>query len=105
SCDKTLSFYETIAAAFEVAAATKAFATATGDRELAAKVSYSRSECAEGRDSLVLARCRSIYSEANAVVSSLADYGTTPAKRTAFKRKMDTFASAQPKPRQGRATS
>ena len=105
SADKAQTFDELVAAAFEVAAATKAFATATADKELAAKVDYSRSEVGSGRDSLVLARCRSIYAEANAVVSSLADYGVTPAKLTAFKKKTDAFQSAQVKPRQGRATS
>jgi hypothetical protein len=105
SADKAQAFEELVDAAFEVAAATKAFATAGADNELAAKVNYSRSDVASGRDSLVVARCRSIYDEANAVVSSLADYGITPAKLTAFKKKTDAFQSAQVKPRQGRATS
>ena len=105
SADKAQAFDALLDAAFEVAAATKAFAAATGDRELAAKLDYSRSEIGSGRDNEMLARCRAIYAEANAVVASLADYGVTAAKLTSLKKKTDAFQSAQPKPRQGRATS
>jgi hypothetical protein len=105
SADKDQAFNALVTAAFEVAAATKAYATASDDRELSAKMDYSQSEVGRGRNSEVLARCQIIYTEANAVVSSLADYGVTPAKMTALKKKTDAFASAQSKPRQGKATS
>jgi hypothetical protein len=92
-------------AAFEIAAATKSCAVATGNKFLAGQVNFSRSEISKGRDSSVLARCRAIHTAATDVVGSLADYEVTPAKLTALKKKIEAFDGVQSKPRQATASS
>ena len=105
AADKAQAFATVLDCGFEVAAATRAYAVASGDPELAARVDYSRSDLGRGRDMEVLTRCRSILATATAHVDSLPDYGVTPAKLTAFKKAIDAFQDAQAKPRHGRATS
>jgi hypothetical protein len=103
--DKAQALNGVADAGFEVAAAVRAFATASGDSKLATTMSYSRSEIVRGRDSQMLARCQSIHDAAAAAGTSLTDYGITPAKLTAFQNKIDAFASAKAKPRQDTTTS
>jgi len=105
TADKAYTLNALADAAFEVAAAVRAFAVTTSDRDLAVKMDYSRTDIVAGRDSQVLSRCQSIHAIVTDSVTSLADYGITPAKLTAFKKKMDAFASVQVKPRQELAAS
>jgi hypothetical protein len=92
-------------AAFEIAAATKSCAVASGNKYLAGQVSFSRWEITKGRDSAVLARCRTIHAAADDVVGSLAEYEVTPPKLTALKNKIEAFDAVQSKPRQAKASS
>ena len=92
-------------AAHEVAAAVRAYAVATNELELAGRVDFSRSDITYGRESEVVAHCRDIHATATANVDDLADYGVTPAKLNAFKKKIDAFEAVQPKPRQKIAVS
>jgi hypothetical protein len=105
AADKAQAYNALVDASFEVAAATRAWAVANSDNELAARVGYSRSELVRGRDIEIVARCQGVFTAANDNVESLGDYGVTRAKLTAFKKKIDGFQAAQVKPRHGRATS
>ncbi len=92
-------------AAYEVAAATRACAVASGNKELAARVNISRSALTDGRDPEIVARCQDIHAVATQYLASLADYGVNSTKLNTLKKKIDAFQAAQPKPRQGRATT
>jgi hypothetical protein len=89
-------------AAFEIAAATKSCAVASGNKYLAGQVSFSRWEITKGRDS---ARCRAIHFAADDVVGSRVDYKVASAKSIALKDKIDAFDGRESKPSQGTASS
>ena len=103
--EKAQTFQVLVDAAYEVAAATRACAVASSNRELARRVDFSRSDVGKGRDTQVVSRCQDILAAATDSLGSLADYGVTQAKLTALKKKIDGFQAVQAKPRQGRATS
>jgi len=105
SAEKAQSFQVLVDAAYEVAAATRACAVASSNRELARRVDYSRSDVGKGRDTEVVARCQDILSAATENVESLGDYGVTQTKLNTFKKKIEGFQAVQAKPRQGRAQS
>jgi len=92
-------------AAYEVAAAVRAYATANEDHELAGRVDFSRSDVTDGREFEVATRCRDILEAATAHIDSLADYGVNQAKLNALKKKIETFDGLQARPRQVIATS
>jgi hypothetical protein len=92
-------------AAFEIGAAVHAYAVTTHDFALEGRVDFSRTTVAYGREAAVLARVRDIHAAATANLASLADYGITQAKLTAFKKKIDAFEASLAKPRQQIATS
>lgn len=87
-------------AAFEIGAAVHAFAVTSQDFALEGRVDFSRSTIVYGRESAVLARVRDIHAAATVSLASLADYGITQAKLTAFKKKIDAFEASLGKPRQ-----
>ena len=91
--------------AFEIGAAVHAFAVTTQDFALEGRVDFSRSTIVNGRESSVLARARDIHAAATAVGGDLVDFGITPAKLLAFKKKIDAFEATLGKPRQQIATS
>ncbi len=91
--------------AFEVAAATRAFAKATGDRYLAGQVNFSASEITRGSDRAVISRCEAILETAGEAVDSLAEYQITAAKLKSLEKRIADFRAVQPKPRQARSTS
>ncbi len=103
--EKAQTFQVLVDAAYEVAAATRACAVASSNKELARRVDFSRSDVGKGRDTQVVSRCQDILAAATENVGSLADYGVTQAKLTALKKKIEGFQAVQAKPRQGRATS
>jgi|SRR5882672_7143311 len=105
AAEKAQSFQVLVDAAYEVAAATRACAVASSNKELARRVDFSRSDVGKGRDTEVLARCQDIWSAATQNVGSLGDYGVNQAKLNAFKKKVENFQAVQAKPRQGRAMS
>lgn len=105
AAEKAQAFQVLVDAAFETAAATRACAAASSNRDLARRVDYSRSNVGKGRDTEVVARCQDILAAATENLASLADYGITQAKLTALKKKIEGFQALQPKPRQGRAHS
>ena len=105
SAEKAQTFQVLVDAAYEVAAATRACAVASNNKELARRVDFSRSDVGNGRDTEVVARCQDIWSAAAENVGSLGDYGVNQAKLNALKKKIENFQAVQAKPRQGQATS
>lgn len=91
--------------AYEVAGAVRACAVATGNKDLAGRVAFARSDIAKGRDHSVVARCQDILAAATENLNSLAGYGVTAAKLTTLKKKVEGFQALIPKPRSGRVTS
>lgn len=91
-------------AAFEIGAATHAYAVTAQDFALEGRVDFARSTIVYGRESAVLARVRDIHAAATASLANLADYGVTQAKLTAFKKKIDAFEASLGKSRQQIAT-
>ena len=83
----------------EVIGAVRAYAAASADPELTARVAYSTSRVAKGKGTEVVARCRTIWSAADENVESLAKYGITSARLTALKKKIDAFDTAKSAPR------
>lgn len=105
AAEKAQSFQVLVDAAYEVAAATRACAVASSNKELARRVDFSRSDVGKGRNTQVVSRCQDILAAATENLAALADYGVTQAKLTALKKKIEGFQAVQVKPRQGRATS
>lgn len=105
AAEKAQAFQVLVDAAYEVAAATRACAVASNNKELAKRVDFSRSDVGKGRDTSVVARCQDIWTAATENVGSLGNYGVTSAKLNALKKKIEDFQSVQAKPRQGKATS
>ena len=103
--DKAQTLNALVDSAFEIAGAIRAYARVSADDELAATMSFSRSDIILGRDSQVLARCQNIQAKAAELGTALKDYGVTPAKVTALKNQTDAFAAVEAKPRQQSATS
>lgn len=87
-------------AAYEIAAATKACATASGNTFLAGSVDFTRSQVTQGRDATVSARCQGILDTASGVADSLKDYGITAAKLAKLQQRIAAFNAVQTKPRQ-----
>jgi hypothetical protein len=85
---------------FTVASAVHACASASGNKDLAKRVSFSRSAITSDRESEVVARCQDILAAATANIDSLADYGVTQAKLTSLRKKIEAFDGIQSKPRQ-----
>src|SRR5206468_8149274 len=66
-----------IAAALAAAGQLAAYATATGDEELFAKVDLAAGDFHEKRDTEVGTFCLGIYNTTSPILQALADYGTT----------------------------
>ena len=81
--------------AFEIGAAVHAFAVTTQDFALEGRVDFSRSTIVNGRESSVLARARDIHAAATAVGGDLVDFGITPAKLLAFKKKIELLSHSR----------
>lgn len=90
--------------ACEIIGGLRAYATVSGNAELAAKVKFSPSEVVSGKANEVVTRCRNIHAAADELVSSLGDYGITAAKLTAFKNRINAFETVKSAPRQSRVT-
>jgi hypothetical protein len=88
--------------AFSVAGAVKVYAVETKNKELAKRVSYSRTALTSGRDTVSADRCRDILAAATENIAKLTDYGVTSVKITAFQTAIDTYATALTKPRETR---
>jgi hypothetical protein len=78
TADKQSAREVMIAAAWEVAHATAAYAADIGSGELLAKVDQTESELRRARDTDVITLCQGIQFAANANVANLADFGVTP---------------------------
>ncbi len=91
--------------AYQVAAATRAYAVVNNDVELAAQLDYSESDLGEGRPQEVVVRCRNVWSTATDNQAASAAFGVTPAKLTNLKKRIDDYEAANPKPREGRAAT
>ena len=78
-------------AAYEVAAATRACAITSGNKELVGRVDVSRTAVTKGRDPEILALCQDIQAVASHYAASLADYGVNMAKLNSLKKKIDAF--------------
>lgn len=91
-----------IGAAYQIAAATRAYAVVNKEAGLAAELDYSASDLSKGRPQEVVARCRNVWATATDNQTVSAAFGVTPAKLTNLKKKIDEFEMAHPKPREGR---
>lgn len=91
--------------ATQIAGATRAGAVISKDYELATKANFSRSELGRGRSAEVVSRCRNVWTAANDNLDVLGAFGVTASRLTSFKKRIDDFETAQPKPRQDRANS
>jgi hypothetical protein len=105
AAEKAQAFMLLVDAAYEAAAATRARAVASSNKELGKRVDYSRSDVGKGRNTSVVARCQDILSAATQNVSSLGNYGMNQAKLSALQKRIDIFQVVQAKPRQGKALS
>lgn len=92
-------------AAYEVVAATWAWARPSGDLELAQRMGCGHSEVTRDREVATVARCQDIHAAATECLPSLADYGVTAAKLTHLKKRLEAFREALTKPRQDQADS
>ena len=92
-------------AAYEIAAAARSCAVASGNTFLAGQVDFTRAQVTQGRDATVAARCEGILDTANGVSDSLKDYGITTAKLTKLQQRIDAFNAVQTKPRQVTSSS
>jgi hypothetical protein len=86
-------------AALEVAGAVRAFAAATGDAELEARVSFTSSDILHGRDTEAKTICQGIHDDANANVAALANYGVVANDLTALQAKINAYNVVLGKPR------
>ena len=101
--EKAQSLQDLVDKAFEVAAATKSYASNTGDKYLAGQVDFSRTDITKGRDATVSARCRGIHTAANGVLAALADYDVTSGDLDLLDTRIGAFDAVQTKPRQATA--
>lgn len=73
--DKTALRERMATLAQRVGSAVAAYASVTSNNELRNKVNYTFTDLLRTRDTISADRCRVIYTEANAVVADLTDYG------------------------------
>jgi hypothetical protein len=92
-------------AAYEIAGGVLAFADATNNATLAARVTFARSTVTSGDGNAVVARCQGIVDAATENLASLAGHGVTQAKLTALKEKLTVYDTLRPMPRQATAAS
>jgi len=94
-----------VGTAFQIAAATRAFAVVNKNAELAAQLDYSEYDLGKGRPQEVVARCRNLWSTATDNLQASAAFGVTAAKLTSLKQRINAFEAADPKPRNGRTAT
>jgi hypothetical protein len=80
--------------AFEIAAAIRASALASGDAKAAAKLAFSVTQLRTGKDALCLERCRQILTSAQDFEKHLEGFGVTPDRLATLSRALDIFATA-----------
>jgi hypothetical protein len=86
-------------AAVELAGATNSYAKKIRNNDLAAKTNVSITTFMEGRDTIAPSMALNIHAVVTANLASLATYGITAAKLTAFKTKIDAYSASITKPR------
>jgi hypothetical protein len=92
--------------AYEVAGATYACATVSGNATLAARVDYGRREVLSGSQSAIQGRCNAILKAATEVpeVEGI-DYGITPERLELLRERIDAFEVGQTQPREEQAAT
>ncbi len=106
TAQKQAAFTTLVDAAYTVCSGLKALASATGNAQLLAQASFSRSALANGREGDVVNRCQSIHTLGQENAAALtAKYNVVAADRTALNNALTAFAEVQTKPRQGQAAS
>lgn len=104
--EKALCLVALVTDAHTIGSAVSALAADTDDAALAAKVNFSRSDLSRGREAQIITRCENILAAATESLDALDDeYGVTQSKLTALQSKIDSFRTAQPKPRRTRAST
>jgi hypothetical protein len=86
--------------AHEIASAVHACAAASGNQDLAGRVSYSRLDWSRGADKTIIGRAQNLHEVASSVIDSLVEYGVTPAKLANLQKRIVAFREAHPAPRQ-----
>lgn len=103
---KQEAFHNMVQSGFLVCSGLKALASATGNTQLFAQVDFSRSDLARGREADVVNRCRSVLDLGRDNAGTLAARFNIPAADLdALEAAIEAFATAQPKPRQGKAAA
>jgi hypothetical protein len=97
--DKRRLRVEMCEAALEIGSATRACAVASKNRELAARVDFSRSDLVSGRDVDSAEHCANIHAAATAHLTAVKPYGVTAVKLTALKEKIEAYTASLPNPR------
>ena len=105
AAEKGAALESLLDSAIQVAGATRASAVVNKDHELATRANFSRSELGRGRSAEVVSRCRNVWTAANDNLDVLGAFGVTATKLTAFKKRIDEFETAQPRPRQDLANT
>ncbi|MGA2030321.1 MAG: hypothetical protein ABSG87_09650, partial [Verrucomicrobiota bacterium] len=91
-------------AAFPISSAIHAYAIKTKNNQLVAQVNFSISDLMSGQAPESVTRCQNIYDTANTNLASLANYGVTAAKMTAFNGAIAAFNLLISAPRDARAS-
>jgi hypothetical protein len=94
-----------IETAYQMAAATRAYAIVNKNPELAAELDYSESDLGKGRPKAVMTRCLNVWTTATDNLEASAAFGVTAAKLATLKQRIDEFEAADPKPRTGRTAT
>jgi hypothetical protein len=92
-------------ALFELAGGLLAFADATANVPLAAKVNFSRSGVVAGSSNAVVARAQTLLDAATEHAGALGKYGITPAKVNTARQLFKSYDALRRSPRQARAAS
>ncbi len=91
--------------AFEIAGALLSLAEANRDRDLAARVNFSRSSVVAGSANAIVARCQNIVDAALENLAALSDHGVTQNKVAALKQKLKSYDTLRLMPRQAKAAA
>lgn len=97
--DKVRKRLELCELAFEVAAAVRASALASGDTKAANKLAFSLTQLRIGKDTVCVERCRQVLATAQNHKADLDAYGVTDRKMAELKNALDEFAETVTKTR------
>ena len=98
--DKKQARIEVVEDTINVAASVIAWASTNKNRELVARVNFSRSTLMTARSVECVAHCQTVHDAAEENLEALADYGVTEADLEGLQEKIDAFDGVADKPRE-----